>query len=158
MIKSLALTTVWSTDQQRDKEFFTDKLGFVERDDLMMGDMRWVTVSPREQPELRLTLMRPDGPGLDPESAKALTTLVTKGVLGAGAFHTDDCRGTYAELTAKGVEFLQEPQERPYGIEAIFRDPTGNWYSLTQRWDDSEELDLTKPWCGGATGNGAAEG
>lgn len=146
MIKSLALTTVWSTDQDRDKKFFVETLGFTERTDMEMGDMRWVTVSPRDQPEVQLTLMRPDGSGLDPESGRALLKLVTKGVLGAGAFRTDDCHATYAELEAKGVEFLQEPQERPYGIEAIFRDPTGNWYSLTQERENPDELDMSKPW------------
>ncbi|EST20863.1 hypothetical protein N566_28045 [Streptomycetaceae bacterium MP113-05] len=143
MIKSLALTTVWSTDQDRDKKFFVETLGFVERTDMQMGDMRWITVSPKDQPDVQLTLMRPDGSGLDPESGKALLELVTKGVLGAGAFNTDDCRATYAELRAKGVEFLSEPQERPYGVEAIFRDPSGNWYSLIET---REELDMSKPW------------
>lgn len=147
MIKSLAIATVWSTDQERDKKFFVETLGFTERTDMNMGDMRWVTVSPPGQPDVQLTLMRPDGPGLDPESREAVLTLVNKGVLGAGAFATDDCRGTYAELKAKGVEFVQEPQERPYGIEALFRDPSGNWYSLTQRWD-RDDLDMSKPWSG----------
>lgn len=144
MITHMALTTIWSTDQERDLEFFTETLGFDKRYDMMMGESRWVTVSPRNQPELQFALMRPDGPGLDPESSEALTTLVSKGVIGGGAFHTDDIRATYAELREKGVEFLQEPVERPYGIEAIFRDPTGNWYSLTQVRPDG--LDLTKPW------------
>ncbi|AXK36130.1 VOC family protein [Streptomyces armeniacus] len=147
MIKSLALTTVWSTDQERDKKFFVEKLGFEERTDMDMGGMRWITVSPREQPDVQLALMRPDGPGMDPDSAKALVTLVTKGVLGAGAFRTDDCHAEYAELRAKGVEFIHEPQERPYGIEAIFRDPSGNWYSLTQE-REHDELDMSKPWSG----------
>jgi len=155
MIKHLALTTVWSTDQERDKKFFVETLGFEERMDMPMGDMRWVTVSPPNQPDVQLTLMRPDGPGLDPESGKALLALVSKGALGAGAFHTDDCRGDYAELRAKGVEFLQEPQERPYGIEAIFRDPTGNWYSLTQQRENPDELDFSKPWTGSADDAGA---
>jgi predicted enzyme related to lactoylglutathione lyase len=149
VIKSLALTTVWSTDQERDKKFFVETLGFTECKDMEMAGMRWITVSPKGQPELQLTLMRPDGPGLDPESGKALTALVTKGVLGAGAFRTDDCRATYEDLKAKGVEFLQEPQERPYGVEAIFRDPSGNWYSLTQEWA-GDELDLSKPWHDGS--------
>lgn len=147
MIKSLAIATVWSTDQERDKKFFVETLGFTERTDLHMGDMRWVTVSPPGQPDVQLTLMRPDGPGLDPESREAVLRLVSKGVLGAGVLATDDCRATYEELKAKGVEFLQEPQERPYGIEALFRDPSGNWYSLTQQWE-SDGLDMTKPWSG----------
>jgi catechol 2,3-dioxygenase-like lactoylglutathione lyase family enzyme len=154
MIKNLALATVWSTDQERDKKFFVETLGFEERWDMAMGDMRWITVSPPEQPDVQLTLMRPDGPGLDPESGKALLSLVNKGVLGAGAFHTDDCHATFAELKAKGVEFLQEPQERPYGVEAIFRDPTGNWYSLTEPREDPEDLDLSKPWDDSVTEDG----
>ncbi|MFG2359588.1 VOC family protein [Streptomyces sp. NPDC048521] len=143
MIKGLGITTVWTTDQQRTKAFFTEKLDFEVRSDLAMGDMRWVTVGAKDQPGVELALMSLDGPGLDPESAKALRKLVAKGVLGAGAFRTDDCRGDYETFRARGVEFLQEPQERPYGIEAIFRDDNGNWYSLTER---SDELDLSKDW------------
>jgi catechol 2,3-dioxygenase-like lactoylglutathione lyase family enzyme len=143
MIKGLGITTVWTTDQQRTKAFFTEKLDFEVRSDLAMGDMRWVTVGAKDQPGVELALMSLDGPGLDPESAEALKKLVAKGVLGAGAFRTDDCRGDYETFRARGVEFLQEPQERPYGIEAIFRDDNGNWYSLTER---SEQLDFSKDW------------
>ncbi|GAA2430931.1 VOC family protein [Streptomyces macrosporus] len=143
MIKGLAIATVWSTDQERDLRFFTEKLGFEVRSDVSMGDMRWITVGAKDQPDVELTLMRTDGSGLDPESAEALTKLVDKGVLGAGVMRTDDCRATYEELRARGVEFLQEPQERPYGTEAIFRDESGNWYSLTER---RESLDLSKEW------------
>ncbi|MFF9771420.1 VOC family protein [Streptomyces sp. NPDC014636] len=141
MIKGLGITTVWTTDQRRTKAFFTEKLDFEVRSDLAMGDMRWVTVGAKDQPGVELALMSLDGPGLDPESAEALKKLVAKGVLGAGAFHTDDCRGDYERFRARGVEFLQEPKERPYGIEAIFRDDNGNWYSLTER---SAELDFSK--------------
>ncbi|MDT0341720.1 VOC family protein [Streptomyces litchfieldiae] len=143
MITSIAITTVWSTDQERDVAFFTEKLGFEVRSDVPMGDTRWVTVGVPGQPDMEYALMRPDGPGLDPESARMLTALVTKGVLGAGALRTDDCRADHRRLADAGVEFVQEPQERPYGIEAIFRDPTGNWYSLTER---REGLDMSKPW------------
>ncbi|WP_369206137.1 VOC family protein [Streptomyces sp. PU-14G] len=132
MIKALGITTVWSTDQERTLTFFTDKLGFELRSDVPLGDMRWVTVGVPGQPHPELAIMRTDGAGLDPESSQALTTLVTKGVLGAGAFTTDDCQGDYERLKGKGVEFVQDPQERPYGMEAIFRDDNGNWYSLTQ--------------------------
>lgn len=141
MIKGMAITTVWTFDQQRTKAFFTEKIGFEVRNDLSMGDMRWVTVGAEGQPDVELALMSLDGPGLDPESSEALKKLVAKGVIGAGAFHTDDCRGDYETFKARGVEFIQEPQERPYGIEAIFRDDNGNWYSLTER---SEELDFSK--------------
>jgi predicted enzyme related to lactoylglutathione lyase len=69
---------------------------------------------------------------MDEETATQLRAIMAKGVLGADAFNTDDCRGTYEELKAKGVEFLSEPAERPYGIEAVFKDNSGNWFSLTQ--------------------------
>ncbi|MER8004866.1 MULTISPECIES: VOC family protein [unclassified Streptomyces] len=141
MILGLGISTVWTFDQQRTKAFFTEKLDFEVRNEVSMGEMKWVTVAAKDQPDLELTLMSLDGPGLDPESAAALKKLVSKGVLGAGAFRTDDCRGDYETFRARGVEFLQAPQERPYGIEAIFRDDNGNWYSLTER---SEELDFSK--------------
>ncbi|MFD7436581.1 VOC family protein [Streptomyces sp. NPDC059861] len=141
MITGLGITTVWTFDQQRTKTFFTEKLGFEVRSEVPMGDMRWVTVGAKEQPDVELALMSLDGPGLDAESSEALKKLVSKGVIGAGALRTDDCRGDYETFRARGVEFLQEPQERPYGIEAIFRDDNGNWYSLTQR---NEKLDFSK--------------
>lgn len=141
MILGLGITTVWTFDQQRTKAFFTEKLGFEVRSEVSMGDMKWVTVGAKGQEGVELALMRLDGPGLDPESSEALKKLVGKGVMGAGAFRTDDCRADYETFRARGVEFIQEPQERPYGIEAIFRDDNGNWYSLTQR---SEELDFSK--------------
>ncbi|MET8081114.1 VOC family protein [Streptomyces sp. NPDC005303] len=143
MIKGLGIVTVWTFDQRRTKAFFTEKLGFEVRSEVSMGEMTWVTVGAKEQEGVELTLMSLDGPGLDPESAEALKKLVGKGVMGAGAFRTDDCRGDYETFRARGVEFIQEPQERPYGIEAIFRDDNGNWYSLTQR---SAELDFSKDW------------
>ena len=143
MIQGLGITTVWTFDQQRTKAFFTEKLDFEVRSEVSMGEMTWVTVGAKEQEGVELALMSLDGPGLDPESAEALKKLVGKGVMGAGAFRTDDCRGDYETFRARGVEFIQEPQERPYGIEAIFRDDNGNWYSLTQR---SEELDFSKDW------------
>ena len=141
MIQGLGIATVWTFDQQRTKAFFTEKLDFEIRDEISMGDMQWVTVGAKNQPALALTLMSLDGPGLDPESAEALKKLVGKGAIGAGAFTTDDCREDYATFKARGVEFLQEPTERPYGIEAIFRDDSGNWYSLTER---RAELDFSK--------------
>ncbi|MFI2237817.1 VOC family protein [Streptomyces chrestomyceticus] len=146
MIKGLAITTVWVLDQDRAKEFYTDKLGLEVRTDMRMGGeggMRWLTVGAKDQPGVELTLMVPGPPGMDPESGEHLKQLVSKGLMGAGVLATDDVKADYAALKAKGVEFLQEPQERPYGTEAIFRDDSGNWFSLTQR---SEQLDLGKDW------------
>ena len=145
MIKGLALTTIWSTDQQRTLTFCTEKLGLEVRADVIMGDMRWVTVGVPGQHHLEMAIMRTDGPGLDPETREALTTLVAQGTLGAGALSTDDCHGDYERLRARGVEFLQEPQERPYGIEAIFRDDSGNWYSLTQHPRDTSQTQSLQP-------------
>ncbi|MGP3984623.1 VOC family protein [Streptomyces sp. KR80] len=145
MIKGLAIATVWVLDQDRAKEFYTEKLGLEVRTDMTMGEggMRWLTVGAKDQPDVELTLMVPGPPGLDPESAEAMKKLISKGVLGAGVLATDDVRADYEVLKARGVEFLQEPQERPYGIEAIFRDDSGNWFSFTQR---REQLDFGKGW------------
>jgi catechol 2,3-dioxygenase-like lactoylglutathione lyase family enzyme len=145
MITKVALTTIWVLDQDSAKEFFTEKLGLELRDDMTIGEggMRWLTVGTKNQPELRLTLMVPGTNPADEESAKQIKALVAKGVLGGVAFHTDDCHAAYRELSAKGVTFIQEPQERPYGVEAVFRDDSGNWYSLNE---PREELDLTKSW------------
>ncbi|MFD0414640.1 VOC family protein [Streptomyces sp. NPDC127108] len=146
MIKGLAISTVWVLDQDRAKEFYTEKLGLEVRTDMTLGEggMRFLTVGAKDQPELMLALMVPGGAGMDAESAEAMRTLVTKGVLGGGALRTDDVHGDYEKLKARGVEFLQEPQERPYGVEAIFRDDSGNWFSFTQEREG--ELDLDKDW------------
>ncbi|CAM5399645.1 hypothetical protein SRIMM317S_01078 [Streptomyces rimosus subsp. rimosus] len=116
MIKGLAITTVWVLDQDRAKEFYTEKLGMEVRTDLRMGGedgMRWLTVGAKDQPEVELTLMVPGPPGMDPEAGESLKQLVSKGLMGAGVLRTDDVKADYAALKAKGVEFLQEPQERP---------------------------------------------
>ena len=98
-----------------------------------MGDgYRWVTVCHPDHPELQLTLMKP-GPPLDEESAEAFRRMLGKGSLGAVGLSTDDCRKTYEELSAKGVEFIQEPADRPYGVEAILRDNSGNWLVLVEQ-------------------------
>ena len=145
MITGLGVATVWVLDQDSAKDFFVNKLGMELRYDMTLGEggMRWVTVGTKQQPELQLTLMVPGPPTHDPESAVQLKELISKGVLGAGAFNTDDCHAAHRELSQRGVVFIQEPRERPYGIEAIFRDDSGNWYSLTQPRPD---LDHAKPW------------
>ncbi|MEU5364671.1 VOC family protein [Streptomyces sp. NPDC005925] len=145
MIQGLKISTVWVLDQDRAKEFYTEKLGLEVRTDMTMGEggMRWLTVGSPRQPDVELTLMVPGG-GMDPESAEMVKKLVAKGVLGAGVLTTDDIHGDYKKLKDRGVEFLQEPQERPYGVEALFRDDSGNWFSFTQPRADG--LDTTKDW------------
>jgi catechol 2,3-dioxygenase-like lactoylglutathione lyase family enzyme len=132
MITRLSHTGVPVLDQDSAKAFYTEKLGFEVRQDLTMDGFRWLTVSPPKQPELEFTLIAPGPPMHDDETAKTIRALVAKGAIGGGVWATDDCRATYEELKGRGVEFLQEPAERPYGIEAVFRDDSGNWFSLTQ--------------------------
>lgn len=135
MIQRMSHTTIFVTDQDKAKEFYVDKLGFEVRTDATMeGGFRWLTVGPKAQPDLEIVLMavKPN-PQQDPEIVELLKKLLEKGALGAGVFEAADCRKTYEELKAKGVEFLSEPEEKFYGIEAIMKDPFGNWFSMTQQ-------------------------
>ena len=132
MVTKLSHTTIWVLDQDEALEFYTRKLGFEVNTDATMDDFRWVTVSPPDQPDHELILLVPGPPMMDEQSAERVKELVAKGVLGPGAFESDDCRRTYAELSGRGVNFLSEPTERFYGIEATFRDNSGNWFSMTQ--------------------------
>jgi hypothetical protein len=97
-----------------------------------MDTFRWLTVGPPTQPDFELILASPGPPMLDPASAEQIRAMVARGALGAGVFATDDCQASYEELKARGVQFLNEPTQRQYGIEATFRDNSGNWFSLTQ--------------------------
>jgi predicted enzyme related to lactoylglutathione lyase len=127
-------TSVYVLDQDRAKAFYTEKLGFEVREDQTMGEFRWLTVSPKGQPDLEIVLM-PLRPGhmMDEATVKTMRGLVEAGRFGAGVLETDDCKRTYEELKTKGVQFSQPPTERPYGIEALLKDDSGNWFSMTQR-------------------------
>ena len=133
MIQRLSLVSVYVLDQERAVKFYTEKLGFkVHTDNADLG-FRWVTVCPEGQPDVELTLLAiTPSPMLDEERARTLRDLVARGTFGYCAFRTDDCRRTYQELTARGVEFLGPPEERPYGVEAVFKDDSGNWFALIQ--------------------------
>lgn len=134
MIRRLSHATIFVKDQNEALNFYRDKLGFEVHTDAMVGDdFRWLTLNTKDQPDFEIILMEPKaGMLMDAETATKLREIMDKGVLGAGVFNTDDCRATYEELKSKGVEFVAEPAERPYGIEAVFRDNSGNWFSLTQ--------------------------
>jgi catechol 2,3-dioxygenase-like lactoylglutathione lyase family enzyme len=133
MITRLGVASVYVHDYDQAKEFFLDKLGFELRQDVTMENgFRWLTVGPPASPEFQLHLTVPGPPMHDEETAAMLNALMAKGVLSAGAWNTDNCRKTFEEYSARGVEFLQEPAERPYGVEAVFRDVSGNWYSLNE--------------------------
>jgi catechol 2,3-dioxygenase-like lactoylglutathione lyase family enzyme len=126
-------TAINVLDQERAKRFYTEVLGFEVRTDDTMDGFRWLTVAPKDQPNLEIVLVKPSPPMYSPEDAAAITRLIEKGTMSGGVLETDDVQRTYEELKAKGVVFLQEPAERPYGTEALFRDDSGNWFSLMQR-------------------------
>jgi catechol 2,3-dioxygenase-like lactoylglutathione lyase family enzyme len=142
MITNISLVTLWVTDQDEARGFYVDKLGFVERTDVRLGDgFRWVTISHPDHPELEVTLMIP-GPPLDDEVADVIRRSLDKGSMGGFGLRTTDCRKTYEELLAQGVEFIQPPEDRPYGVEAVLRDNSGNWLSLVeQKPFAAEDLD-----------------
>jgi catechol 2,3-dioxygenase-like lactoylglutathione lyase family enzyme len=132
MITNVSLTSVYVKDIDEAKAFYTDVLGFVEHTDLTLGEgYRWCTVNHPSQPELQVHLTIP-GPPLSPETAERLRRALDEGDLFAVGLHVDDCRKTYDELSGKGVQFLQTPEERPYGVEAVCRDNSGNWLVLVE--------------------------
>jgi catechol 2,3-dioxygenase-like lactoylglutathione lyase family enzyme len=134
MIKGISLVSVWVLDHEAAKDYYVNKLGFELTNDLVLDNgMRWVTVRPPGNPQQELLLMDPLHSMLDTESAQAVRQLVAKGVLSPGVMATTDCRQDYAALTERGAAFLSEPVDRPYGVEAILRDDSGNWYSFTER-------------------------
>lgn len=133
MIAKLSHVTIYVLNQEEAKKFYTEKLGFEVRTDVTLEGFRWLTVSPKGQKDLEIVLMEAKaGPMIEEATARQLRAFIQKGLMGAGVFDTEDCRATYEELKRKGVEFLSPPQERPYGVEAVFKDNSGNWFSLTQ--------------------------
>jgi catechol 2,3-dioxygenase-like lactoylglutathione lyase family enzyme len=127
---------LWVHDQDAAHEFYTKKLGFEVRADVTLpelGDFRWLTVGPVGQPDMSIALMAIPGPPVfDPETAEQVKSLTAKGAAGTVFLATDDARGSYEELKGRGVEFVDLPEERPYGIDCSFRDPSGNHIRLTQ--------------------------
>jgi len=131
MITKLSFVNVWVLDRDEALAFYRDKLGFDVRNDMTLDGFRWLVVGPKGQPDVSLVLNEPSPPMMDEESSSAVKSLLAKGALSGGVLHTDDCRATYDEPSAKGVTFLQEPTERPYGVEAVLRDNSGTWFSLS---------------------------
>jgi catechol 2,3-dioxygenase-like lactoylglutathione lyase family enzyme len=132
MILNVSLTTVYCHDQDQTRDFYVEHLGFEPRTDVTMGEgFRWVTIGHPNQPELEVTLMVP-GPPLSPEAAAFVRGHLESGQMGGLGLRVDDCRKTYEELSAKGLTFVQEPSDRPYGVEAVLRDNTGNWLVLME--------------------------
>lgn|SRR5436853_294361 len=138
MISRMSHATIFVLDQEKALEFYRDKLGFKVHTDASMGEgFRWLTVIAPDDPDLEIVLMAVKAGMLwDEETAEKVKSLIEGGKMGAGVFNTPDIHGTYEELKKKGVEFLSPPTERPYGIEAIFKDDSGNWFSLSQEKKD----------------------
>lgn len=133
MLTGISHHSVYVLDQDQALDFYCGKLGFEVSADVDLGFMRWLTIALPAQPERQIMLEVPGAPFVDEETAAQLRDLLTKGALGAAAIlTTDDCRATYEDLRAKGVEFTEEPTERPYGIDCALRDPFGNPVRITQ--------------------------
>jgi catechol 2,3-dioxygenase-like lactoylglutathione lyase family enzyme len=130
MLKQLTNVQVWVNDQDEALAFYTEKLGMELREDVTvpeMGNFRWLTVGVPGQPDVAVTLMAVPGPPVfDEETRGQIMALLAKGAAGGLFFASDDVQATYEELSGRGVEFQQEPTEQPYGIDAGFRDPSGN--------------------------------
>jgi catechol 2,3-dioxygenase-like lactoylglutathione lyase family enzyme len=133
MLKRITHTFIHVLDQEEALDFYVGKLGMVVHTDADLGFMRWLTVSPPDQPDVELGLMLPGPPAYDDATADEIRELVSKGAAGGGViFETDDCRADYERLRAAGVEFTQEPTERFYGTDCGLRDPFGNPIRFTQ--------------------------
>jgi catechol 2,3-dioxygenase-like lactoylglutathione lyase family enzyme len=134
---------VWVHDQDEALDWYTKKLGMELREDVTLpelGDFRWLSVSPPGQPDVALVLMAiPGPPVIDEDTRQKLTEVLGKGAAGGIFLQTDDCRAQYEELSKRGVEFTEPPSERPYGIDAGLRDPSGNAIRLVQ----SSEVSVT---------------
>lgn len=127
---------LWVHDQDEALDFYTKKLGMEVRSDVTLaelGNFRWLTVGPAGQPDIAITLMAiPGPPMMDPETAGQVRSLMAKGFAGTIFLTTDDCVASYEDMKGRGVEFVEQPEERPYGIDCGFRDPSGNSFRLTQ--------------------------
>jgi predicted enzyme related to lactoylglutathione lyase len=132
----ITTTQLWVHDQDEALAFYTKKVGLEVRADVTLpelGDFRWLTVGPPGQADVAIVLMAiPGPPVMDDETAEQVRTLMGKGFAGTIFLTTDDCHATYRELTGRGVDFVEQPEERPYGIDSAFRDPSGNYVRVTQ--------------------------
>jgi predicted enzyme related to lactoylglutathione lyase len=133
---TMATAQLWVHDQDEALAFYTEKVGLEVRSDVTlreMGDFRWLTVGCPGQPDVAIVLMAiPGPPVMDAETGKQVAELTGKGFAGTIFLATDDCLASFEDLRGRGVEFSEEPEERPYGIDSSFRDPSGNSIRLTQ--------------------------
>ncbi|MGI5146368.1 VOC family protein [Plantactinospora sp. CA-294935] len=133
MFNAITQSQIYVLDQDEALDFYVGKLGLEVNTDTDLGFMRWLTVNVPGEPERQILLTTPGPPALSEETAQQVRELVTKGATGGWLiFSTDDCRKTYETLLGRGVEFTEEPTERPYGIDCGLRDPFGNSIRFTQ--------------------------
>jgi catechol 2,3-dioxygenase-like lactoylglutathione lyase family enzyme len=133
MLKSLQISSIYVPDQDKALDFYVGKIGMEVHTDLDLGFMRWLTVSVPGDPSREVLLEKIGGPYMDDRTAEQVRELLSKGATGGHLFFTvDDCRKTYDDLVAKGVEITQEPTEQPYGIDFGVRDPFGNSVRFSQ--------------------------
>lgn len=136
MLTHVSHVGLWVHDQEEALAFYTGTLGFEVREDVTLpelGNYRWLTVGPPGQPDVAFTLNVPGPPLFDPDTAREVTASVAQGKMGGVIMACDDCEATWRELSDRGVEFQQPPTRQPYGIDAAFRDPSGNQIRMVQR-------------------------
>jgi len=142
MITNISIVSVFVKDVDESKKFYTDVLGFAEKDDITLGDgYRWCTVVHPSQPELAVNLAVP-GPPFSPDMVESIKRAQDEGGMNGLGLNVDNCQETFEELSAKGVEFIQPPSQRPYGTEALCRDNSGNWLVLVQPSEGYTEADF----------------
>ncbi len=133
MIRKLSHATLYVNDQKKAYEVYVNKMGFKVNTDMSMDNgKRWLTVSPPNQPEIEILLAEPGEPMFSKDMIPHLRALLDKDAMGGGVWETDDVQKTYQDLKAKGIEFMKAPTKEFYGIEALFKDGCGNWFSLTE--------------------------
>ena len=136
MAINISAAQLWVHDQEEALEFWTKKVGMEIRSDVTLpelADFRWLTVGPSDQPDVAISLMAiPGAPVMDEQTGEEVRNLMSKGFAGTVFLTTEDCRASYEELKGRGVEFTETPEERPYGVDCGFRDPSGNSIRLTQ--------------------------
>ena len=133
MITRLGHSTILVLDQDKAFETYVNVFGFKVNTDMRMeGGLRWLTLTAPGNPDLQILIAEPKPPMFEPEDAALVVKLLERNAMGAGVWECDDCRATYAQLKSKGIHFIKEPTEEFYGIEAVFRDGCGNWFSLNE--------------------------
>ncbi len=132
MSQGIGVVGLYVRDQDEALEFYVEKIGFRVHTDARNGDYRWLTVQHPDQPSLQLGLFKPQAPELDASTAQSVSEIVAKGAMPPLVLNVDDCRAAYKQMSARGVEFTQAPEERYGNVDANFRDPSGNGWKMIE--------------------------